>query len=132
MDKIVDHLFVFRGDGVIEDFPGNYSDFRSYESSQMTEKREAKATQKENSPKTSWKVKVESKKRSYIEQKEFKQLEREIEKLETKKKQLELKFSNPELEGEKINELSIELGDLESTIALKTERWFKLSSIEES
>ncbi|NNM19315.1 MAG: ABC-F family ATP-binding cassette domain-containing protein [Croceitalea sp.] len=131
MDKIVDHLFVFKGDGEIEDFPGNYSDYRIYESSQTIEKREAKDNQKESSSKTSWKDKKEPKKLSYLEQKEFKQLEREIEKLENEKAQIQLKFSDPSLDGEQINELSIALGDLQNSIAQKTERWFELSSIAE-
>ena len=51
MDKIVDHLFVFRGDAVIEDFPGNYSDYRSYEDSIVTEKRAVKSTESKTTKK---------------------------------------------------------------------------------
>ena len=83
MDKIVDHLFVFRGDAVVEDFPGNYSDYRAYEDSQIIEKREQKETQ--SSTKTNWKEPDTATKVSYADQQEYKKLEREIQKLEKKK-----------------------------------------------
>ena len=82
MDKIVDHLFVFRGDAVVEDFPGNYSDYRAYEDSQIIEKREQKETQ--SSTKTNWKEPDTATKVSYADQQEYKKLEREIQKLEKK------------------------------------------------
>src|SRR5690606_21517609 len=74
MDKIVDHLFVFRGEAEIEDFPGNYSDFRSYENSVVTEK-ETKPSTETN--KKTWK-KDQNNALSYEEQKEYKRLERAI------------------------------------------------------
>ena len=128
MDKIVDHLFVFKGDGVIDDFPGNYSDYRVYEdSSDAREKDEAQA--KEKQEKTEWRDKENSKKLSYHEQKEFKQLEAAIEKLEAKRTALQAKFSDSSLSGEAINDISITLGELETELEAKTERWFELSSM---
>ena len=80
MDKIVDHLFVFRGEGVVEDFPGNYSDYRIYESSKVIEERENKTTSTEKTE-NNWRD-TSGGKLSYSEQKEYKQLEKEIQKLE--------------------------------------------------
>ncbi|MFS4456288.1 ABC-F family ATP-binding cassette domain-containing protein [Maribacter sp. 2304DJ31-5] len=126
MDKIVDHLFVFKGEGVIEDFPGNYSDYRAYEDSQVMEKREQKS--RTNTPKTQWKNPDSGTKLSYLEQKEYKQLEKDIQKLEGKKKEMQNKFLGDSLSGEEINVLSIELQEITDSIDLKTERWFELSA----
>ena len=128
MDKIVDHLFVFKGDGIIEDFPGNYTDYRVYESSKMQEERDAKNIA-EKAQKTQWKEKDDSRKLSYLEQKEYNRLEKDIQKLEAKKVELQNEFTTEGLSGDAINQLSIELGELERKIEEKTERWFELSSI---
>ncbi|WP_324028301.1 ABC-F family ATP-binding cassette domain-containing protein [Maribacter sp. BPC-D8] len=129
MDKIVDHLFVFRGDAVVEDFPGNYSDYRAYEDSQVLEKREQKEIQ--SAPKTSWKEPDASPKISYADQQEFKKLEREIQKLEKKKVTLQEKFTDGSLSGDAIKDLGIELKEVTDTIESKTERWFELSALME-
>lgn len=129
MDKIVDHLFVFRGNAVVEDFPGNYSDYRTYEDSQILEKREQKESQPTN--KTNWKEAEASPKISYAEQQEYKKLEREIQKLESKKVTLQEKFTDSTLSGEDIKNLSIELKEVTDTIDTKTERWFELSALME-
>ena len=122
MDKIVDHLFVFRGEGVIEDFPGNYSDFRVYEDSKpvVTEIEEDKKE------KTNWK-KDSNAKLSYNEQKEFKNLESKIKSLEFDKTELEQKFLNPELSTDEINTLSKKLQDIIDSIEEKEMRWLELS-----
>ena len=128
MDKIVDHLFVFKGEGIIEDFPGNYSDYRAYENSRVIEERKNKEpSQKEE--KTHWKKKNSSGKLSYQEQKEHKQLEKDIQKLEEEKVTLQNQFSNTELSPEEIKELSIQLSELSDTLDKKTERWFELSAL---
>nr|WP_299384285.1 ABC-F family ATP-binding cassette domain-containing protein [Allomuricauda sp.] len=129
MDKIVDHLFVFKGDGLVEDFPGNYSDYRAYENSRITAEREAKNTSAVKAEKTSWKEKDDSRKLSYQEQKEHKQLEKDIQKLEEQKSMLQNKFLEPGLEGDAITELSIALKEVTDAIETKTERWFELSAI---
>lgn len=129
MDKIVDHLFVFKGDGVVEDFPGNYSDYRAYEDSQVQEQRELK--EKTDVSKSSWKKTETTNKLSYNDQKEYKQLERDIKKLETQKEELQAKFADTSLSGDEIASLSIELGELSDTIDTKTERWFELSALTE-
>ena len=124
MDKIVDHLFVFKGEGVIEDFPGNYSDYRAYEDSKVIEQREQK--EKSEPVKNTWKE-PEKNKLSYLEQKEYKNLEKEIKQLEAKKLEIQDKFTDTSLSGEEIEALSIELGELSDTIDQKTERWFELA-----
>jgi len=127
MDKIVDHLFVFRGEGIIEDFPGNYSDFRAYDSSQpkqveSTEKADNTEAIKQN----------EAAKLSYNEQKEYKNLESKIRSLELDKKAMEAKFNNPDLSQDDINKLSAELQVIIDTIEEKELRWFELAERLES
>lgn len=122
MDKIVDHLFVFKGEGVIEDFPGNYSDYRVYEDSQPV----ISKTSEDKKDKTSWKENKASK-LSYNEEKELKNIESKLKSLAYDKKQLEDKFLNPDLTQEEINSLSEELQGIIDTIEAKEERWFELS-----
>ena len=132
MDKIVDHLFVFKGEGIIEDFPGNYSDFRTYEDSMIIERREEKNKNPDNSnQKGSWKESSSSAKLSYLEQKEYKSLEKEIQVLERKKVEIQNRFTAIDLSGEDIDTLSIELKEISEAIDSKTERWFKLSAMME-
>lgn len=125
MDKIVDHLFVFRGNAEIEDFPGNYSDFRAYEDSSEKENKEEKADN--STPKKSWKKDTNSPKLSYNEQKEFSKLESEIQKMEAEKVKLEAAFTKQDWSVDQISEKSIELQNLIQTLESKTERWFELS-----
>ncbi len=131
MDKIVDHLLVFRGNAVIEDFPGNYSDFRAYEDSGPQERKkeldENIATTKNT--KNSSKNDEKAPKLSYLEQKEHKNLENEIEKLEAEKLKIQHMFADTSLSGEKIDQLAIQLKEIENTIETKTERWFELSAM---
>lgn len=124
MDKIVDHLFIFKGEAEIEDFPGNYSDFRIYENSVVTEK-DTKSTTGENTKK-SWKKDVNNS-LNFEEQKEYKRLERSIAKLEEEKKNIETVFANKDLSGEQIDEYSIKLQQIISEIDKKTASWFELS-----
>ncbi|WP_339610154.1 ABC-F family ATP-binding cassette domain-containing protein [uncultured Planktosalinus sp.] len=124
MDKIVDHLFIFRGNAVIDDFPGNYSDFRAYESSVEAEKREQKS---EPSEKKSWKKESNSKRLSFNEQKEFNSLDQQIKKLEKQRDELQNKFASANWSVDEINQKSEELQDIINKIEEKTERWFELS-----
>ncbi len=129
MDKIVDHLFVFKGDGVVNDFPGNYSDFRVYEDSRVRENKESlKNDKKENDYQKETKEKVGF---SYKEQKEFKKLELDIKKIEIHKKEIQNNFIKDNLSVKEIEDLSIELGLLEKELESKTQRWFELSEISE-
>tara|TARA_R110002012_G_scaffold6723_13_gene32099 strand:- start:6892 stop:8772 length:1881 start_codon:yes stop_codon:yes gene_type:complete len=128
MDKIVDHLFVFRGNSEIEDFPGNYSDFRTYEDSNIQEIKASKEKANEvKNTKNSWKEEETGKKLSFLEQKEHKQLEKEIKKLESQKVEIQNKFTDSTLSGDEISKLSIQLKEITDAIEEKTERWFELS-----
>ncbi|GAA3621116.1 ABC-F family ATP-binding cassette domain-containing protein [Flavivirga jejuensis] len=123
MDKVIDHLFVFRGEGVIEDFPGNYTDYRVYEDSQPV----ISNTQEDKKDKNAWKKK-DANKLSYNEEKELKNIESKLKSLTFDKKELENKFNNPELSQDDINKLSNDLQKIIDTIEAKEERWFELSS----
>jgi len=126
MDKIVDHLFVFQGNAQVEDFPGNYSDYREYENSQISEKNG-------NSKKAEVKAtitKTESKQESgltYNEKKEFNKLEKEIANLEKKREKIQQEFLEP-LSTDQIANKSIELKEVEDAIENKTERYFELGA----
>ena len=122
MDKIVDHLFVFRGDGIVDDFPGNYSDFRAYDTSQP---KQIEASNKTDNTRS--KTQNEAFKLSYNEQKEYKNLESKIRALELDKKAIEDQFNNSELSQDQINQLSEELQDIINAIEEKELRWFELA-----
>ena len=124
MDKIVDHLFVFRGNGIVEDFPGNYSDFRAYEDSA-----DPKILNTVSTEKTNWKEKqAVSTGLSFNEQKEFNKLEREIKDLEYNKKQIEQEFANGNVRDDKIEDKANELEKIIRSLEGKEERWFELYS----
>jgi ATP-binding cassette subfamily F protein uup len=128
MDKIVDALFVFRGEGIVENFPGNYSDFRAYDSSDsdeniddkpveiVVEKTETKATK---NPLT------------FNEKREFGALEVEIERLQKRKAIIENQFLNVEIATDDISKKSEELQEIINEIEVKEERWFELSMKQE-
>jgi len=123
MDKIVDHLFVFRGEGEIEDFPGNYSDFRAYEdSADVALKEENKADKK------AWKQNNSTGNLSFNEQKEFQKIEREIKELEFEKKQIEQLFADGKVTDDAIEKKANELQEIIKKLEEKEERWFELSS----
>ena len=125
MDKIVDHLFIFRGNSVIEDFPGNYSDFRTYEDSKPSESKTISGDT--NANKDNWKAQDTKSKLSYNEQKEHAKLEREVAKLEREKETLESKFATEAWNPEEIQKQSVILQQLIQNLEKKTERWFLLS-----
>lgn len=125
MDKIVDHLFVFRGNGEVEDFPGNYSDFFVYEQSTPKDSPKENNVQEKETPKNTWRQTAKG--LSYNEQKEYAKLEKEIAKLEDKKREVESLFSEGMLSNDDIQQKSIELNDILTDLDQKTERWFELS-----
>ena len=124
MDKIVDHLFVFRGEGYIEDFPGNYSDFRAYEDSQDQEQEPIKPKNIQQQASKD----VQKQKISFNEQKEYQQLESKIRSLEKDKLVLEQSFFEEGLSIETIEERSKKLQEVIEIIELKTMRWFELAA----
>jgi len=122
MDKVVDHLFVFRGEGIIEDFPGNYSDFRSYEDSSSPQVKNI-----EKKEKTTWK-KETTVQLSFNEQKEYNRLEKDIQKIDREKKELESSFATKEYTQEEVLEVSKKIKQLGDAIDEKEMRWFELSA----
>jgi len=126
MDKVVDHLFIFRENSKIEDFPGNYSDFSVYEASNVVEKRNR--PEKSSKTKRSWKSSNVKSKLSYLEQKEYDALEKEIVKLELEKETLENKFATENWDSKEIDKQSKELQVIIEVIEIKTERWFEISA----
>jgi len=123
MDKIVDHLFVFRGEGVVEDFPGNYSDFRTYEDSASvsSEPKKLATTTKEITPKQS------QNKLSFNEQKELKNLESKLKSLEFDKNELESQFLVEDISIDTIETLSADLKKVLRVIEDKELRWLELN-----
>ena len=121
MDKVVDHLFVFEGEGKISGFPGNYSDYRAYEDSNSSSTKEV--IKKEDTRK----IAKENAGLSYQEKREFGKLEKEISSLENKKEAIENQFNNNEIDTEKINEVSLQLEQIISDLEQKEERWLELS-----
>lgn len=126
MDKIVDHLFVFRGGGEVEDFPGNYSDYRDYEASTPYVEPVKTQTSVEDPKKNA------AEKLSYNEQKELKSLTGKIRSLELDKKAFEAKFHDTSLKQDQINKLSQDLQKIIDEISAKEARWFELSEKLES
>jgi len=123
MDKIVDHLFVFRGEGMVEDFPGNYSDFRIYEDSASVAsepKKLATITKEVTSKQSQTKL-------SFNEQKELKNLESKLKSLEFDKKELESQFLVEDISMDTIETLSADLKKLLQVIEDKELRWLELN-----
>jgi ATP-binding cassette subfamily F protein uup len=121
MDKIVDELFVFKSNSVIEVFPGNYTDYRIYEASQPKE---------ETTKKGDTRVKTTTKKLTYKEQQEFQELEKDLEKLELQKKTMEQELVNGKIANEKLYLHTQKLQEIIQLIETKEERWLELSMLE--
>ena len=120
MDKIVDHLFVFRGNGEIEDFPGNYSDFRAYDGLTTTPETPKKKLKTDRENKTENKPNIE-------EQRALKKLEKEIASLDAQKEHLQQQFNDDALTPEDIKALSIELTAVEKALEAKSDEWLERS-----
>ena len=130
MDKIVDHLLVFRGNGEIKDFPGNYTQFREWESL----KPKAEAADKSNAtPEKKEKrefVGEQRRKKTYKEKCEFERLEKEIAELEKEQKQIEEELCSGTLSIEQLTEKSKRLPAIKESLEEKEMRWLELSEID--
>lgn len=125
MDKVVDHLFVFEGNGKIKDFPGNYSQYREWKDKQqkiINTQNKPEPTQSKGKERLNDKRKL-----SFKERKEFEQLELDIEQLEQEKQQIELALSGGESEASKIAELSARFEAICAELDQKSDRWIELS-----
>ncbi|MFK8006510.1 MAG: ABC-F family ATP-binding cassette domain-containing protein [Saprospiraceae bacterium] len=132
MDKIVDHLFIFEGDGKIRDYNGQYSDYRALQKEEIEEERQAerdRQKQKKIAKPIIEKPKVEKPKLTYEERKEYNRLEKQISVLEEKKDKITEQFNNPNLTSEEIQKLSIELGEVKNEIEEKEMRWMELAEL---
>ena len=128
MDKIVDHLLVFEGDGRIDDFPGNYTQYRQW---QALQPKEATVKPKKSNDDAPQRVKNNDRRRmSYKEKLEFERLTKEIETLETEQKQLEDALCSGTLSIEELTEKSKRLPALKDELDEKSLRWLELSEIE--
>lgn len=126
MDKVVDHILVFKGEGVIDDFPGNYTQYRQYSVLQSKEEAKADASVKEKKS-----YRNDSRRRmSYKEKREFEQLEKDIASLEQQQHEIEEALCSGTLSVEELTEKSRLLPKLKEEIDEKSMRWLELSEIE--
>ena len=124
MDRLVDHLFVFEGEGQVKDFPGNYTDYR--------ENVAADGKLKIDKPKLKDPVKdraSEKRKLTYNEKKEYDTIESVIDGLEQEKVAIGAQFNDTGLDAEKMKELGVRLKEIDEEIASKTNRWMELAEL---
>lgn len=126
MDKVVDHLLVFKGQGDIRDFPGNYSDYRDWKQAKAEHEKEAAKPKEEKTQR----VRLNDKRRmTFKEKKEFEQLEKDIAALEEEKQRIEEALCSGTLSVEELTEKSKRLPELNGELDEKTMRWLELSEI---
>jgi ATP-binding cassette subfamily F protein uup len=119
MDRVTDHLFIFDGDGNIDEFPGNFTDYIAKKS----EKRSKSDSKSQNDSKGAVKQKSNKNKLTYLEKKEFETIEVEIEELEKRKEELEAKLAAGGTNYAELAEYQSELEKIEEEILNKIERW---------
>lgn len=133
MDKVVDHLLVFKGDGVIKDFPGNYTQYRLYEandSKEVKEQKDSKTAKEQKAPADNAKEASKNttkRKLTYKEKSEFERLEKEIAALEEEQQRIETALCGGNISIEEITEMSKRLPLLKDEIDEKSMRWLELS-----
>lgn len=134
MDKVVDHLLVFKGEGEIQDFPGNYTQYREWcrlqpkTEGEGAEKKATKPTVKEQPSATQ--KKEGKRKMTYKEKREYEQLTKELEQLENEQKTLEEALCSGLLSVEELTEKSKRLPEIKDEIDEKEMRWLELAEIE--
>ena len=128
MDKIVDHLLVFKGDGIVQDFPGNYTQYRDW--CMLKSKEEEPATNKSNAMKERHRGE-QRRKMTYKEKMEYAQLEKDIESLEEERQQIEELLCSGTLSINELTEKSKRLPALKEELDAKEMRWLELSEIEQ-
>ena len=129
MDKVVDHLLVFKGMGNIKDFPGNYTQYREWEKLQPDEPKEAKEQKAEKATKQPANNPQQKRKLTFKEKRELEQLEKDIEALEVEKKQIEEALCGGTTSVEEITTMSKRLPVLNDELDEKSMRWLELSEI---
>ena len=130
MDKVVDHLLVFKGEGEIKDFPGNYTLYRQWSQLQPNDPKESKEVKVEKETKTTSDINNQQKRKlTYKEKREFEQLEKEIADLEAEQQALEEALCSGTLSVEELTEKSKRLPLLKDELDEKSMRWLELSEI---
>ncbi len=130
MDKVVDHLLVFKGEGEIKDFPGNYTQYRQWSQLQPNDPKESKEVKVEKETKTTSDINNQQKRKlTYKEKREFEQLEKEIADLEAEQQALEEALCSGTLSVEELTEKSKRLPLLKDELDEKSMRWLELSEI---
>ena len=127
LDKIADHLFVFEGNAVIKDFPGNYSQYREWADNKKRQAALAKASTMKEAASSSAVIRPKKPGLTYKEKVEFETLEKEISGLEEEKLELEAALGSGSLEERELMEKSQRFSALIAEIDIKTERWMELS-----
>ncbi|TDN99806.1 ABC-F family ATP-binding cassette domain-containing protein [Sunxiuqinia elliptica] len=127
MDKIVDHLFVFDGNGTIRDFPGNYTIYRNQVEEEEEQKKKQQQAINQAKPAPEKPKKKSPLKMSFNEKREFEQLEKDIAQLEEEKSQLEEALNSGELTPDELTEKSKRFGVLTDELDEKEMRWLELS-----
>lgn len=131
MDKVVDHLLIFKGDGIIQDFPGNYTQYREWTKTlpRPSQPKENRGTTQSPTKEKSQGGIPSKRKLSYKEKREMEQLEKDIEFLEAEKKQLEEALCSGTLSIDELTEKSKRLPKLQEELDEKSMRWLELSEI---
>lgn len=129
MDKVVDHLLVFRGNGIVEDFPGNYTQYRDYQSIKEKEtneeKKKSQPTEAKRKPTRT--ASDRPRRLTFAERREYEALEGDIERLEEEKADIEAQLCSGTLSVEQITQLSRRLPELNTELDEKSMRWLELS-----
>ena len=123
MNKLVDHLFVFEGEGIISDFPGNYNEYLAFRDAKEPPKQEEAIKKEDKKPAK------EKSQLSYHEKREFTGLEKEIEELEKRKAQITEEMNSGSLDFSKLHERSNEYEEVMKKLESKTIRWLTLSEL---
>jgi len=129
MDKVVDHLLVFHGDGEVQDFPGNYTQYRDWKAMQSNILNENVETKKQAKPLQNNNSSVERHKLSFKEKREFEQLEKEISVLESERKEIEDQLCSGKLTVEELTDKSKRIPLLQEELDEKSMRWLELSEL---
>lgn len=130
MDKVVDHLLVFKGQGIIQDFPGNYTQYRQWLALQPAASKSSDRQERQTELRQNNSREVQRRRMSYKEKREFEQLEREIAELEEEQRLLEESLCSGTLSVEELTAKSIRLPALKEELDEKSMRWLELSEIE--
>ncbi len=131
MDRLVDHMFVFEGDGVVRDFPGNYTQYRIEEKTKERQKETPDVAAQPEKKTAQSAAPAVKKKLSYNEKREFEQIEKDMPKLEAEKLTITEKMTNPDIAYEEMQQLSNRITEVTNLLEEKEMRWLELSELME-